>query len=156
MFALIPEKVKDMLGLLALLGMVAGSIAINHWREKAGRTDAAEARAEAADRRAADTLAQWKEDARLQAEATKEYRDAISSLRNAAAARPAPVVRVCQPAPAAVPAAQAAALGTGAGSSPAGPLPPAAGPDIGPALYAAADSADELTEALRAIYRYLE
>jgi hypothetical protein len=150
------DKVKDVLGVLALVGLIAGSVLIGHWRDKANKMEAAQDRAVAAERRLGEVIRQAAETARLQATATKEYRDAIASLRHAAASQPVPVIRLCQSSAPAVPGTKVATAGAGDRTATAGQLPPAAEPDVGPALYAEADRGDEYAETLRAIYKYLE
>lgn len=93
------------------------------------------------------------ERARHDADVQKGYQTELERLR-AERARPARVIRVCDAAPAVPasggPAGQSDDPGTGAGE-----LPQAAGRDIGPALYAEADRADELAAQLRALQEWV-
>lgn len=94
-----------------------------------------------------------RERARNDAETQTRYQTELDGLR-ADRARGARVIRVCD-APRPVPASGAAAgQSDGAPASP-GQLPAEPGRDLGPALYAEADRADELSAQLRALQDWI-
>ncbi len=95
---------------------------------------------------------------RVREEVSSGFQAEIAALR--ANQRPAPVVRLCQPAPV-VPSDRTPSGSDGSGAAP-GQLPPGTaadavpGRDIGSELFRIADRADELTAQLRACQAFVE
>lgn len=94
-------------------------------------------------------------EAQLREELVREKAEVVAGLEAELAAvrgRPARVVRVC-PGAGNVPVSGAAGRGHGAAAG-SGVVPGAAGPDIGPDLYALAREADEVTARCRALQQW--
>ena len=140
---------------LRLLGY-AGALAlllglgwqVNHWRVKADQVGPLQTRLAA-------VLAAEETARTMRKEVLDERDKRLAALDTVRAATPVRTVRLYQPPP--VPASgaasgrvDAATAGAGSGAACAGPSA-AAGPDIGPQLYAQADTADTLTENYRAL-----
>ena len=131
-----------------LLAVLAVGWQVNRWRVRSDRLEAATT--ELAGVRASIDTAR-----RVRTEVVGEYETELSTLRAGRAAGPVPVVRVCRAAP--MLEHRTAAGGTDGAAAAAGNI--SAGPgadssadrDVGPALYAAADRADELSAQLRAL-----
>ncbi len=154
-------NIKNALGILALLGMIAGGAWVNHLRVKAGKYD--QAKEQLADLRAAHTeYVQLRDRADAdKAAASQGYQNELTTLRADFARRPVPVVRLCSQPAANLPAREGAAGGLEATAAAAGLVQPGTaadsegGPDIGPALARLADRADSLAAQCRAIINYM-
>lgn len=98
-------------------------------------------------------VAVTRERERNAAETQTRYQAELDGLRagRAAGARP---IRVCD-APRPVPATGAAAGQSDGAAAPAGDVPAEPGRDLGPALYAEADRADELSAQIRALQDWI-
>lgn len=142
---------------LAILAVVALGLTVNHWRVRAHETDAAEARADAAEANARATLAKMLANEKAAQAASQEFQREIDSLSH----RPPPVVRVCRTAPA-VPARGQPARRPDAASEAPGLVQGGTGPDtgisrdIGPDLAALMDDADRCSAQLRGLEAWIK
>jgi hypothetical protein len=149
-------SLRNILGVVALLALLAGSFVVQGWHDKAKGYDAAVAERD----RTQQNFNAYRDDIGRRDAASKGYHDELEKLRTGLAARPAPVVRLCQPA--VLPAAAPAAAGPVAAAPAGGLVSPAAGqavetgPNIGPELDALMLRADGLSAQLRAVHRYME
>ena len=157
-FTVSPRLIAYGLAGAAIVGALLWvGLTVNGWRTAAARVPALESTI--ADREA--TIKQIRRDIETAAKASEGYQNELRSLRTAAAVQPTPIVRLCRPAAAArvsLPAAESRPDGaSGAG----GQLPPGdaedrqPGPDIGPALFALADRADECAAQLRGLQGFV-
>lgn len=145
----------------ALVALVSGVLwaggTVLHWRSLAGQVPALTH--ERDDARAETTAVRREAEAeRIRADqAVRGYVDEVESLRRRQRA-PAQPVRLCrESAPAGVPAAGRSAVDADAAAAAAGvvPGPAGGGPDIGPALRAIADDADEVVARCRALQQWV-
>lgn len=91
------------------------------------------------------------QDASRVKDAEDQYHDELTKNLQPVAV-PEPVVRLCvSPRPKSLPQASTHPSGPPSAPTATGPLPPVAGPDIGPKLYAEADRADKIAAQLRAL-----
>lgn len=99
---------------------------------------------------AAAAREQEAKDARTVQDAEDQYREELA--KNASVAAPVPVVRLCDdPRPSPLPKTQGHPSGPPSAAPAPRPLPPVPRPNVGPALYAEADRADQLAAQLRAL-----
>ncbi len=156
-------SVRNIAGMIAVLGLILFSIYFQSLRDKAEKYGIARdaLKSERANFAAYKTGIEAEQQARKFA--AESYHAELAALRAEIHSRPVPVVRLCPPAAGntAVPASQNATGRAGAGTAPAGLVPSgtesdsAGSRDIGPELYRLADTADELSARTRATYRYL-
>lgn len=142
------------IGLAALVLLVLGWVGfvVNGWHKDSLALSAAEARTEQIQREAAQTIATLKAAQEAAQKASQGLQDELQKLRHAR--KPAPVVRLCKPAPVPSPGeGRGGRDGAGPGT---GELPATPGRDIGGDLYGLADDADEVAARLRACQALLK
>lgn len=153
---------RTIAGIASVGALVAFAFYFDNIRDRASKYDAARESLATERQLFQDYKAGIEADRTARDAAERGYTDELEALRADIHARPVPVVRVCPPAAvAAVPASEGAAAVAGSGAASAGVLPPGtvedlgSGRDIGPALFALADYADELSARTRAALTYL-
>lgn len=126
---------------------------VNGWRLDANRLPLVEK--ELADERI--STVQIKADAKVIAEASAGFQAELAALHQRRTGLPASPVRLCRPTPATSVRVPAPGTGSDGPATPAGVVPRGVGedpgPDIGPALRALADRADEVSAQGRGLQR---
>lgn len=134
------------LGAIVWLGLI-----VNGWRNDAAQVPVLEDRI----RTATAQIEQERQAVKDAQKASEGYQNELATLRSARSAAPARAVRLCNvpasPAAGEVPGPESGPDGSASGS---GGVPPRAGPDIGPRLYASADRADDLSAQVRGLQEY--
>lgn len=143
---------KLIVGGLVLAALVALGLIVNDWREKAAMVPVLEQRIDQANAQI-ELERKQRDDAQA---ASKGYQDELATLRAARAAAPARAVRLCNvPARTAAAEVSAPEPGSDGGTTAPGGDAPAAGPDIGPGLYAIADRCDDLSAQVRGLHDFV-